>query len=104
MNAAPLAPTVQRARDLTESDRAAVVEDLRRGVAGEVRSDLYNRMLYATDASLYQMAPVCVVFPTSTEDVQHVLQVAGRSRVPVMPRGGGTGLSGQTVNHAVVLD
>ncbi len=104
MNSAPLAPTVQRARNLTESDRMAVVEDLKRGVAGEVRSDRYNRLLYATDASLYQMEPVCVVFPTSTEDVQHVLQVAARARIPVMPRGGGTGLSGQTVNHAIVLD
>ena len=104
MNSAPLAPTVQRARDLTESDRAAVVEDLTRGVRGEVRSDRYNRLLYATDASLYQMEPVCVVFPTSTEDVQHALQVAARARIPVMPRGGGTGLSGQTVNHAIVLD
>jgi FAD/FMN-containing dehydrogenase/Fe-S oxidoreductase len=104
MNSAPLTPTVQRARDLTESDRQAVVEDLKRGVRGEVRSDRYNRLLYATDASLYQMEPVCVVFPTSTDDVQHILQVAARARVPVMPRGGGTGLSGQTVNHAIVLD
>ncbi len=104
MNSAPLAPTVQRARDLTESDRQFVVEDLKRGMRGEVRSDRYNRLLYATDASLYQMEPVCVVFPTSTEDVQHVLQVAARARLPIMPRGGGTGLSGQTVNHAIVLD
>jgi FAD/FMN-containing dehydrogenase/Fe-S oxidoreductase len=104
MNSAPLAPTVQRARDLTEADRQAVVEDLTRGLRGEVRSDRYNRLLYATDASLYQMEPVCVVFPTGPEDVQHVLQVAARARVPVMPRGGGTGLSGQTVNHAIVLD
>ncbi len=104
MNSAPLAPTVQRARDLTESDRQAVVEDLTQGLRGEIRSDRYNRLLYATDASLYQMEPVCVVFPTSAEDVQHVMQVAARARVPVMPRGGGTGLSGQTVNHAIVLD
>jgi len=104
MNSTALAPTVQRARDLTESDRQAVVEDLKRGMRGEVRSDRYNRLLYATDASLYQMEPVCVIFPTSPEDVQHVLQVASRARVPVMPRGGGTGLSGQTVNHAIVLD
>jgi FAD/FMN-containing dehydrogenase/Fe-S oxidoreductase len=104
MNSAPLAPTVQRARDLTDADRQAVVEDLTRGIRGEVRSDRYNRLLYATDASLYQMEPVCVVFPTSPEDVQYVLQVAARARIPVMPRGGGTGLSGQTVNHAIVLD
>jgi FAD/FMN-containing dehydrogenase/Fe-S oxidoreductase len=104
MNSAPLAPTAQRARDLTESDRQDIVEDLKRGVRGEVRGDRYNRLLYATDASLYQMEPVCVVFPTSAQDVQHIVQVAARARVPVMPRGGGTGLSGQTVNHAIVLD
>ncbi|HWO73218.1 MAG TPA: FAD-linked oxidase C-terminal domain-containing protein, partial [Dehalococcoidia bacterium] len=104
MNAAPLAPTVQRARDLSEADRAAILEDLRRGLRGEARGDRYNRLLYATDASLYQMEPVCVVFPAGPEDVQHVLRVAREARVPVLPRGGGTGLSGQTVNHAIVLD
>ena len=104
MNAAPLAPNVLRARSLTEADRAAVVADLSRGLKGEVRADAWNRWLYATDASLYQMEPVCVVFPTGPEDVQHVLEVAKQANVPVMPRGGGTGLSGQTVNHAIVMD
>ena len=33
-----------------------------------------------------------------------MLRVAAQAGVPVMPRGGGTGLSGQTVNHAIVLD
>ncbi|HLF76872.1 MAG TPA: FAD-linked oxidase C-terminal domain-containing protein [Dehalococcoidia bacterium] len=104
MLAYPPTDTVQRARDLTEADRSAIVEDLRRAGAGEVRSDRFNRLLYATDASLYQMEPVAVVFPTSTADVQSVLRVAAKARVPVMPRGGGTGLSGQTVNHAIVMD
>ena len=36
--------------------------------------------------------------------MQHVLRVAAKAGVPVMPRGGGTGLSGQTVNHAIVMD
>jgi FAD/FMN-containing dehydrogenase/Fe-S oxidoreductase len=104
MNAAPLAPTAFRARDLTPGDRAEVVNQLSLGLQGEVRADSWNRWLYATDASLYQMEPVCVVFPKSPEDVQHVLRVAAKARVPVMPRGGGTGLSGQTVNHAIVMD
>ena len=50
--------------------------------------------MYATDASLYQMEPIAVVFPTDAADVQHVLRVAAQAKVPVMPRGGGTGLSG----------
>src|SRR4051812_34728121 len=96
--------TVRTARNLTESDRQALTEDLRRGLSGEVRSDRTNRLLYATDASLYQMEPVAVVFPNDAADVQHVLRTAAQARVPVMPRGGGTGLSGQTVNHAIVMD
>jgi FAD/FMN-containing dehydrogenase/Fe-S oxidoreductase len=104
MLAYPPTDTVRRARDLTEADRGAIVEDLRRAGAGDVRSDRFNRLLYATDASLYQMEPVAVVFPTSAADVQNVLRVAAKARVPVMPRGGGTGLSGQTVNHAIVMD
>ena len=104
MNAYPLADTVARARDLTDADRAAIAHQIAGGIAGEVRADRYNRLLYATDASLYQMEPVAVVFPTSAADVQHVLRIASSAGVPVMPRGGGTGLAGQTVNHAVVLD
>src|SRR3990170_987776 len=112
MQAYPLAETARRARDLTEADRRALVEDLRAGLAGHpstgsgqaVRGDRYNRLLYATDASLYQMEPVAVVFPQGAADVQHVLRVAAKAGVPVLPRGGGTSLAGQAVNHAVVLD
>jgi FAD/FMN-containing dehydrogenase/Fe-S oxidoreductase len=104
MQAFPLSETVRRARDLTEADRGAIAADLRRAIEGEVRADRYNRLLYATDASLYQMEPVAVVFPTSAADVQNVVRVAAEAGVPVMPRGGGTGLAGQTVNHAIVMD
>ena len=112
MQAYPLAETARRARDLTEADRRALVEDLRRSLQGDpstgsgqaVRGDRYNRLLYATDASLYQMEPVAVVFPQGATDVQHVLRVAAQAGVPVLPRGGGTSLAGQAVNHAIVLD
>jgi FAD/FMN-containing dehydrogenase/Fe-S oxidoreductase len=78
--------------------------ELRRVVEGEVRFDPSSRLLYATDASMYQVEPIGVVIPRSADDVQAVLQLAHRHRVPVLPRGGGTSLAGQTVNHAIVLD
>ena len=78
--------------------------ELRRVVEGEVRFDAYSRLLYSTDASMYQVEPIGVVLPRSTADVQAVLELANRYNVPVLPRGGGTSLIGQTVNHAVVLD
>ena len=83
-------------------------EELRRrlaaGVAGEVRFDPYTRALYATDASIYQIEPVGVVLPRSADDVQAVIEICRASGTSVLPRGGGTGLSGQTVNRAVVVD
>jgi FAD/FMN-containing dehydrogenase/Fe-S oxidoreductase len=79
-------------------------QELRRVVEGDVRFDTYSRLLYSTDASMYQVEPIGVVIPRHADDVQAALKVANRWNVPVLPRGGGTSLTGQTVNHAVVLD
>src|SRR5690606_4555492 len=70
----------------------------------DVLVDRGSRLLYSTDASIYEMEPVAVVYPRSTADVQHVVQTAARHGVPILMRGGGTSLSGQCVNHAIVLD
>ena len=78
--------------------------ELRRRVEGDVRFDHYSRLLYSTDASMYQMEPMGVVIPRHADDVQAALEVANKLGAPLLPRGGGTSLTGQTVNHAVVLD
>ena len=79
-------------------------QELRRRVEGDVRFDRYSRLLYSTDASMYQMEPMGVVIPRHADDVQAVLEVANRLSAPLLARGGGTSLTGQTVNRAVVLD
>src|SRR5215475_4023856 len=52
----------------------------------------------------FSIAPIDVVIPRHTDDIHAVLELANRRNVPVLPRGGGTSLTGQTVNYAVVLD
>jgi FAD/FMN-containing dehydrogenase/Fe-S oxidoreductase len=84
--------------------RPGLVADLERRVDGEVRFDSYSRQLYATDASAYEVTPIGVVFPESTADVAAVVSYCAERDIPVLPRGGGTSLAGQTVNEAVVLD
>jgi FAD/FMN-containing dehydrogenase/Fe-S oxidoreductase len=84
--------------------RPGMVADLERRVEGEVRFDDYSRELYATDASIYEVTPVGVVFPRSTGDVANVVSYCAERSIPVLPRGGGTSLAGQAVNEAVVLD
>jgi len=78
--------------------------ELRHAVEGDVRFDTYSRLLYSTDASMYQMEPIGVVIPRHADDVQAAIEVAKRQSAPLLPRGGGTSLTGQTVNRAVVLD
>ena len=77
---------------------------LQHALAGEVRFDSYTRHLYSTDASLYAIEPLGVVYPRDADDVVAAVQIAGQFNVPVLPRGAGTSLAGQTVGRAVVLD
>ena len=91
-------------RRIRGRERQEIADELSRRVDGEVRFDPHSRLLYSTDASIYQMEPVGVVIPRSSSDVQAVVDFAVREGIPVLPRSGGTSLAGQTVNHAIVLD
>src|SRR5215210_3194866 len=82
----------------------AVQDELQRRIAGEVRFDAVSRMLYSTDASNYQIDPVGVVIPATSDDVLATIEIAAQHRIPLLPRGGGSSLSGQTVGAALVID
>jgi FAD/FMN-containing dehydrogenase/Fe-S oxidoreductase len=87
-----------------EIDVRALESDLREAVAGEVRFDTASKALYATDASNFRQVPIGVVIPRTLEDVVAVHRVCHRHRAPILNRGCGTSLSGETVNYAVVVD
>ena len=78
--------------------------ELGKAIRGDVRFDAGSRLLYSTDASMYQMEPVGVVIPRDGDDVRAAIEIAAKHKVAILPRGGGTSLTGQTVNHALVLD
>jgi FAD/FMN-containing dehydrogenase/Fe-S oxidoreductase len=73
-------------------------------IGGGVRCDDYSLALYSTDASIYDVTPVGVAFPRTESDVVEVMRYAYEHGVPVLPRGGGTSLSGQAVGAAIILD
>src|SRR6267142_81766 len=79
-------------------------EALKQRVSGEVRFDRASKLMYSTDASIYEIEPIGVVLPKTHEDVFAAMEVTRDFKVPVLPRGGGTSLAGQTVGNAVVLD
>jgi FAD/FMN-containing dehydrogenase/Fe-S oxidoreductase len=88
----------------SRSDYQDLAGALKKRIEGEVLFDAYTRLLYSTDASMYQIEPVGVVIPRNQGDVQAAFEIANRYNVPVLPRGGGTSLAGQTVGRAIVLD
>jgi FAD/FMN-containing dehydrogenase/Fe-S oxidoreductase len=87
-----------------ELDVDRLERDLRAGVRGEVRFGDGDRGMYASDAGNYRMIPIGVVVPKTADDVLHTLAVCRDYGAPIVARGGGTGIPGQTVNVAVLLD
>jgi FAD/FMN-containing dehydrogenase/Fe-S oxidoreductase len=95
---------VPRAEPRRTGDSSELAEALRRVVGGEVRFDSYSRQLFSRDASMYAIEPIGVVFPRDAADVSAVVSTAREFGVPVLPRGAGTSLAGQTVGHSIVMD
>lgn len=66
--------------------------------------DRMTRLLYSTDASIYQMMPIGVAMPRDADAVAAAIEIAARHGVPILPRGGGSSLAGQAIGHALILD
>jgi FAD/FMN-containing dehydrogenase/Fe-S oxidoreductase len=77
---------------------------LRDAVRGEVAFDAGNRAAYSHDSSNYRQVPVGVVLPRDADDIEAAVGVCREHGAPVLPRGCGTSLAGQSCNVAVVID
>jgi len=64
----------------------------------------HTRQLYATDASLYQIAPVGVAFPKTAREAAEAIQGASAQGWAVIPRGAGSGLTGGALGDGLVVD
>jgi glycolate oxidase len=67
---------------------------------------LIDMVSYSYDSSEHSHRPDCAVWPTSTEQVAEIMKLASRHKLPVIPRGAGTGLSGMAVpvQAGIVMD
>jgi FAD/FMN-containing dehydrogenase len=77
------------------------------GFEGELSADASDRVVFATDNSIYQVQPEAVAFPRSREDVARIAIQLGEprfSRIRVAPRGGGTGTNGQSLTDGLIVD
>ena len=80
------------------------INELKKHFTGDLRLDLASRILYSTDASIYQIEPEGVAIPKTQDDLQAVIELAAKYNIPILPRGAGTSLAGQAIGEALILD
>jgi glycolate oxidase len=77
-------------------------------IAGEnnIRDNEADLYIYGSDASVHEAMPQAIVRPQNTEQVQRIMAYADSEKIPVIPRGSGSGMCGQVipVMGGIILD
>src|SRR4028119_2396712 len=71
---------------------------------GNSTRDQAMKLVYATDASVYQEKPTAVAIPKTLDDLKGLIALARESRITLIPRAAGTSLAGQVVGSGIVTD
>ncbi|WP_252737533.1 FAD-binding and (Fe-S)-binding domain-containing protein [Citreicella sp. C3M06] len=77
------------------------------GFAGTVSIAPGDRVVMATDNSIYQLLPGAVVYPRDEADLALIARLLDQPEfhgVTVRPRGGGTGTNGQSLGGGITVD
>jgi len=83
---------------MSASKKAAIVGELQTLLGTRyVLHSPYDLALYEYDASIDRSKPDIVVFPATSQQVAAIVKLASRYKVPIVPRGAGTGLSGGAI-------
>ncbi len=77
------------------------------GFSGDLGRTVSDRIVLATDNSIYQVTPDAVVFPRNTTDLIAISSLLGEPRfsdIRIRPRSGGTGTNGQSLGDGLIVD
>ncbi len=101
----PSAPSKRPGAPGTELQRRVegLCQQLQHTLQGEVHFDSAHRAMYSADSSNYRFVPLGVVYPESLDDVVEAVKTAHQFGVPIVHRGAGTSLAGQTVNAGLCI-
>jgi FAD/FMN-containing dehydrogenase/Fe-S oxidoreductase len=90
--------------DLIESQLTDISHQIQKSIQGQVRTDLTARLLYSTDASIYQIEPLGVIFPRVADDLNAIVEICATHHTPIVVRGAGSSLAGQAIGRAWIVD
>ena len=85
-------------------EQTRIVDDLAGLLAGDLRCDPLTVAMYASDGSLYQIPPLGVAYPRHREDVEIVVKYCAEMHIPVIGRGSGSGVAGESLGRGLVID
>lgn len=63
-----------------------------------------QRIVYSTDASVYQEKPIAVAIPKNIDDLKTLISFANENSITLVPRAAGTSLAGQVVSNGLIVD
>lgn len=72
--------------------------------ADRVRDKYIDRVSFASDAGFYYLVPEAVVQPNSEEEIIKLFKYSASKNIPLVFRGGGTSLSGQSITDGILVD
>lgn len=78
--------------------------DLEQNLQGEVRFDEIIRKIYSIDASIYEIPPLGVVYPKTSDDLISAVKIANTHNTPVIARGAATGITGGCLGKGLIID
>jgi FAD/FMN-containing dehydrogenase/Fe-S oxidoreductase len=85
-------------------DPKQITDDLRGTFRGRLAFDRLARGLYSTDASPFQVTPLGVAVPADAADLAALVRYCFEHGIPIIPRGAGTGIAGESLGPALVVD
>ena len=82
---------------------------LKQNFKGEITTEESDIEHYSRDASIFQIAPQAIAFPKDIADVQALVkfvsaQKADQPGISLTPRGGGTDMTGGSINDSIIID
>ena len=80
------------------------LQQLSDALEGDLFFDELHKIIYSTDASVYQIKPIAIARPKSEKDIQILVRFANEHQIPLTPRTAGTSLAGQTVGSGIIVD
>lgn len=81
-----------------------IVAKLKSSITGEVKTDPITKVLYSTDASIHKIEPLGVAFPRNLDELETIVLLADRYNIPLIPRGSGSSLAGQSIGKGLIID